>query len=264
MDLGLEGKKALVTAASAGLGLGAARALAENGADVVICGRNEGRLAAAVAALSPIGPAKIVGLIGDVAVPGEPERLVRDAERAIGPLSILVVNAGGPRPGSILDLSEEEWTAAYHLTLMSAVRLARAALPGMVERRYGRIVFITSSSVKQPIDGLLLSNVFRAGVTGLAKTLAGEFGPAGITVNSVCPGPYETDRIGELLAVRAAKAGIDVDEERRRYVGGVPVGRFGQPIELGRAVAFLASDAAAFVNGAALSVDGGSVKGIFG
>ncbi len=264
MDLGLAGKKALVTAASAGLGFGAARALAEDGADVVICGRDEGRLERAVASLSAVGRGKVVGLIGDVSVPGEPERLVRDAERAIGSLSILVVNAGGPRAGSILDLSEEDWASAWNLTLMSAVRLSRAVLPGMKERRYGRIVFITSSTPKEPIDGLLLSNVYRAGVTGLAKSLATEFGSDGITVNSVCPGPYDTDRIRELLAIRAEKSGIGIDEERRRYVARVPAGRFGEPIELGRAVAFLASDAASFVNGSALSVDGGSAKGIFG
>lgn len=264
MDNGLSGKRALVTAASAGLGLGAARALVEEGADVVIAARGERRLADAVAALSRLGQGKVVGLVGDVSIPGEPERLLRDAERAIGPLSILVVNAGGPPAGSILDLAEEDWTTAWNLTLMSAVRLCRAALPGMVERRHGRIVFITSSTPKQPIDGLLLSNVYRAGVTGLAKTLATEFGPAGITVNSVCPGPFETDRIVELMQIRAEKAGIAIDEERRRYVAGVPAGRFGEPIELGRAVAFLASDSAAFINGSALSVDGGSVKGIFG
>lgn len=264
MNLGLENKNALVTGASAGLGYGAARALVEKGANVVLAARDAQRLRSAVETLAALGRGRVIGLAGDVAVPGEPERLVREAERAIGPLTVLVANAGGPKPGSLLDLAEADWEAAYQMTLMSAVRLCRAALPGMIERRSGRIVFITSTSVKQPIDGLLLSNVFRPGVIGLAKTLANEVGRHGVTVNCVCPGPYETARIEELMESRAKKAGTDVAEARRRYVEGVPAGRFGQPIELGRAIAFLASEEAAFVNGASLSVDGGSVRGIFG
>jgi 3-oxoacyl-[acyl-carrier protein] reductase len=264
MDLGLAGRSALVTAGSAGLGFASARALVEDGATVAICARGAERLAAAVESLRGTGKGNAVGFVGDVSNPDEPERIVREAERAIGPISILVVNAGGPRAGSILDLSEGDWTAAYHLTLMSAVRLARAALPGMLDRRDGRIVFITSTSVKQPIGDLLLSNVFRAGVTGLAKSLASEFGARGLRVNSVCPGPYETDRITEVMTARAEKAGTTVDEERRRHVAGVSAGRFGQPIEMGRVVAFLASDTASYINGSAISVDGGTVKGIFG
>ncbi|MBM3286853.1 MAG: SDR family oxidoreductase [Candidatus Eisenbacteria bacterium] len=264
MRLGLEGKGALVTGASAGLGLGAAHALVEEGASVVLCARGESRLSAAVEALSRMGRGKVSGIVGDVAVPAEPARIFRDAERAAGPISILVANAGGPKPGFLGDLSESDWEAAFHLTLMSAVRLAKAALPGMVERGWGRIVFITSVSVKQPIDGLLLSNTLRPGVVGFAKSLAREVGPRGVTVNCVCPGPYNTERIVEVLERRAEKAGIDLEESRRRYLEDVPAGRFGEPIELGRAIAFLASTEAAFVNGVALSVDGGSVKGLFG
>jgi 3-oxoacyl-[acyl-carrier protein] reductase len=264
MDLGLAGRSALVTGASAGLGLGAARALVEEGANVAMVARDAERLQGATETLRAVGSGRVIGIAGDVGSPGEPERIVREAERKIGPLAILVANAGGPKAGSLLDLTETDWEAAYHLTLMSAVRLCRGALPGMLERRWGRIVFITSTSVKQPIDGLLLSNVFRPGVVGLAKTLANEVGRQGVTVNCVCPGPYETARIEELMESRARKAGTDAAEARRRYVEGVPAGRFGRPIELGRAIAFLASEEAAFVNGAALSVDGGSVRGIFG
>lgn len=264
MNLGLAGKPALVTGGSAGLGLGAARALVEEGADVVICARDENRLAAAVGELAKVGRGKVVGLSGDVSMPDEPERIVRDAEKAVGGLAILVANAGGPPAGSIMDLTEEQWMTGYERTLMSAVRLTRAAIPGMVARRWGRIVYITSTTVKQPIDGLLLSNVFRPGIAGLAKTIATELGPRGITVNAVCPGPYETDRITELLGLRAEKAGISMEEERARYLAGVPVGRFGQPIELGRTIAFLASEQAAFITGCAWSVDGGSTRGIHG
>jgi 3-oxoacyl-[acyl-carrier protein] reductase len=264
MNLGLAGKGALVTGASSGLGLGAARALAEEGADVALCARGETRLATAVEDLGKSCRGRLAAIAGDVSGPAEPERIVRDAERAIGPISILVANAGGPKPGAWRDVGEADWEAAFHLTLMSAVRLTRAVLPGMIERGWGRIVYITSTSVKQPIDGLLLSNVFRPGVIGFAKSIANEVASSGITVNCVCPGPYNTGRIEEVLGQRAAKAGVDLAESRRRYLAGVPAGRFGEPIELGRMVAFLASDQAAFVNGSAVSVDGGSVRGIFG
>ncbi len=264
MNLGLAGKTALVTGGSAGLGLGAARALAEEGADLAICARNEERLGAAVEELSRIASGKVIGLRADVAVLDEPARVVRDAERALGGISILIANAGGPPAGSILDLTEEQWQTGYQRTLMSAVRLTRAVIPGMVARGWGRILYITSTTVKQPIDGLLLSNVFRPGIAGLAKTIASELAPHGITVNSVCPGPYETDRITELLAIRAKKAGITLEEERGRYLAGVPAGRFGLPIELGRTIAFLASEQSAFVTGCAWSVDGGSTRGIHG
>lgn len=264
MNLGLAGKRALVTGGSAGLGFGAARALAEEGADLVVCARDEDRLAAAVGEIAKAARGKVVGLAGDVSRPDEPARIVRDAERALGEIGILMANAGGPPAGSILDLDEEQWMIGYQRTLMSAVRLTREVIPGMVRRRWGRIIYITSTTVKQPIDGLLLSNVFRPGVAGLAKTIAAELGPHGITVNAVCPGPYETDRITELLTIRAEKAGISVEEERIRYLAGVPVGRFGHPIELGRTIAFLASEQASFVTGCSWSVDGGSIRGIHG
>ncbi len=264
MDLGLTGRPALVTGASSGLGLGAAWALVEEGANVALCARGESRLAAAVEGLSRLGRGKAAGIVGDVASREGPERIVRDSERIMGPLSILVANAGGPRPGSWKDLADSDWEAAFQLTLMSAVRLARAALPGMIERGWGRIVFITSTSGKQPIDGLLLSNVFRPGVIGFAKSLANDVAGCGVTVNCVCPGPYNTERIEEVLSQRAVKAGIDMAESKRRYLAGVPAGRFGEPIELGRMIAFLSSEQAAFVNGCSISVDGGSVRGIFG
>jgi 3-oxoacyl-[acyl-carrier protein] reductase len=264
VDLGLTGKKALVTGGSAGLGLGAARALCEEGAELVVSARDEQRLAEAVKDLNRTGPGKAIGIPGDVSVADDPERIVRAAEEAIGPLSILVSNAGGPPPGRFLELREEDWEIGYQRTLMSAVRLTRAVLPGMCARKTGRVVYITSSSVKQPIDGLVLSNVYRPGIAGIAKSLANELGDCGVTVNCVCPGPYNTDRITELLDDRARRAGIGYDEAKRRFLESVPAGRFGEPIELGRVVAFLASERASFVTGVCWSVDGGSVRGIFG
>jgi len=264
MNLGLAGRSALVTGASAGLGFGAARALAEEGANVVLCARTEERLASAVQALSRLGQGKVVGVLGDVSVTSEPDRIARDAEKAVGPLSVLVANAGGPRTGSLRDLTDADWEAAFHLTLMSAVRLARAVIPGMIARNWGRLVFITSTSVKQPIDGLLLSNSFRPGVVGFAKSIASELARHRVTVNCVCPGPFDTDRIHEVMEIRARREGVDEAEATRRYLSSVPAGRFGDALELGRAIAFLASEQAAFITGVSLSVDGGSVRGLFG
>jgi 3-oxoacyl-[acyl-carrier protein] reductase len=264
VDLGLDGKTALVTGASAGLGFGVAHALSAEGVRLVVNARDEGRLASAVERLNRSCTGEAIAVSGDVSVTGEPERIAREAEHRVGPLSILVVNAGGPPPGRFLDLTEEDWATGFQRTLMSAVRLTRAVLPGMVERDYGRIVFITSSSVKQPIDGLVLSNAFRPGIAGLAKTLTNELGDSRVTVNCVCPGPYATERMTELIDAQAQRAGTDRKEALRRALSNVPAGRFGEPIELGRVVAFLASDHAAFVRGVAWSVDGGSVRGIFG
>lgn len=264
MQLGLAGKGALVTGASAGLGLAAARALVEEGADVVLCSRGEERLAAAVEDLTRLGRGKAIGVVGDVSVAADVQRIVADATRAVGPLSILVSNAGGPRPAPFLEVEDAEWDRACQLILMSAVRLARAVVPGMTQRRAGRIVFLTSTSVKQPIDGLVLSNIFRPAVVGLAKSLACELAAHGITVNCVCPGPFRTERITELMEDRSRRSGTTVEEQMKRHLSGVPAGRLGEPVELGRAIAFLCSDAAAYINGTALSVDGGSVRGLFG
>ena len=264
MQLGLAGKTALVTGASAGLGFGAAQALVEEGAEVVLCARGEERLASALETLNRSGRGKAVGLVGDVSDPAEPARIVADAERAVGPLWLLVGNAAGPPPGRFLDLDDASWESGYRRTLMSAVRLARAVLPGMIERRAGRIVFIASSTAKQPIDGLALSNVYRPAVIGLTKSLADETAPHGVTVNSVCPGPYRTGRIVELFEDRARREGIEAAEAKRSYLANVPVGRLGEPIELGRLIAFLGSEVAGFITGVAWSADGGQVRGIHG
>src|SRR5215472_14822334 len=223
MDLGLKGARALVTAASKGLGRACAAALAGEGARVFIVSRDEERLALTEREIGAVGH-----LAADLAQPGAPERAVEAAAAPLGGLDILVCNAGGPPPGTFESTAVDAWETGYQLTLMSAVRLSRAALPLLVDSGRGRIVNITSISVRQPIPNILLSNAFRSAVTAMAKTLAAEVARHGITVNNLAPGTIMTDRVrqiysGSLEEVRAS----------------IPAGRVGEPEEFGAMCAFL-------------------------
>ena len=189
-------------------------------------------------------------------------RFVSDVERKFGRVDICVTNAGGPPSKKFLDITIEEWRAAVDLTLMSAVYFAREALPRMQRNRWGRFLTITSVSVKQPIDGLLLSNSLRAAVTGLAKTLANEFGSSGITVNNVCPGYTRTERLDELAGKQAQMTGKQPEEIFQAWSSEVPIGRIARPEEFAALVAFLASERASSMNGTTIPVDGGWVKGL--
>jgi 3-oxoacyl-[acyl-carrier protein] reductase len=251
VDLGLKDRRALVTAASKGLGRACAEALAAEGAHMFISSRDRASIEAAGAALGAAGWAA-----ADVSK--EPESVVEQAREKLGGLDILVVNAGGPAPGTFQATPLESWEAAFHLTLMSAVRLVKAALPHLKKSDQGRIVFITSITVRQPIANLVTSNSLRAGVTGLAKTLSLELAPDGITVNCLAPNAILTDRIRQL----AASGGGDVDEQLKRQAAGTPMGRFGQPLEFGATCAFLCSRQAAYITGQTLGVDGGSLLGV--
>ncbi|MET0902073.1 MAG: SDR family oxidoreductase [Acidimicrobiales bacterium] len=251
MDLGIAGRRAAVAAASGGLGLGAARALAAEGVDVAICGRDPDRLATAVAELEAIGGGSVHGLVGDVSRIDGAEAFVADATEALGGIDILVPNAGGPPGGGFTSTDISAYGPALELSLLSTVAMCQAAVPRMRERRWGRVVAITSVSVRQPIPGLILSNTARAGVTGFLKTLALEVAAEGVTVNSVQPGSHATDRLrslhgGDLTAAAAS----------------VPTGELGRPDDFGAVVAFLCSDQARFITGAALPVDGGTSRGL--
>jgi 3-oxoacyl-[acyl-carrier protein] reductase len=252
MDLGIAGRRAAVAAASSGLGLGTARALAADGVDVAICGRDADRLAAAVADLEALGGGGAVhGLVGDVATVEGAQAFVADAGEALGGIDILVPNAGGPPAGGFTSTDLERYLPALELTLLSTVAMCQAAVPEMRARRWGRVVAITSVSVRQPIPGLILSNTARAGVTGFLKTLALEVAADGVTVNSVQPGSHATDRLrsihgGDLSGAAAA----------------VPMGELGDPDDFGAVVAFLCSEHARFITGAALPVDGGAYKAL--
>jgi 3-oxoacyl-[acyl-carrier protein] reductase len=252
MHLGLGGKRALVTGASQGIGLAVAEGLAAEGVEVALSARTAATLEAAVSALRERG-GRAVGIPADVSRPEEIERLLSRVREEIGAPDILVVNAGGPPAGTPTVLSEAAWAKAHKLTLMSAVRLAYGVLPAMRTARWGRIINITSVSVKEPILNLTLSNAFRAAVTGFAKTLSLEVAPDGVTVNNVAPGYTATERLNELFEDAAARARLEAS---------IPAKRFADPAEIAAAAVFLASVPAAYITGQTLVVDGGATRGV--
>ncbi|MFQ5719284.1 MAG: SDR family oxidoreductase [Acidobacteriota bacterium] len=263
MDLGIAGKLALVGGASKGLGRACAHELAAEGARVSLCSR-DGRAAEETAAkIAAATRSEVAGFACDLARDGAAAAWVAASRERFGPVSILVHNAGGPPPGDFDDLDDTAWTAAVQLVLLSAVRLFRAVLPDMREAGWGRIVAIESISVKEPIEGLLLSNALRPGVVAVCKSLARQVAREGIVVNCVAPGFHHTDRTRQLGEVRARQAGITLEEYQRRAVESFPRGRPGEPGELAAGVAFLCSTRAANINGALLSVDGGASRGLF-
>jgi 3-oxoacyl-[acyl-carrier protein] reductase len=253
MDLGLGGRKALVTAASKGLGRACAEALVQESADVFISSRDEVAIAKTAAEIKAAG-----WFAADLSKPNDPEALVKKALTQLGELDVLVVNAGGPPPGTFQTTPIEMWEVAFNLTLMSAVRLIQTALPHLKRSGQGRIVIITSISVRQPIGTLVLSNSLRGGVTGLAKTLSREVAPDGITVNCLAPDTILTDRTRQL----AAAAGGDLQEELARRAAATPMGRFGDPSEFGAACAFLCSKQAGYITGQTIGIDGGALAGV--
>ncbi|HZI94701.1 MAG TPA: SDR family oxidoreductase [Patescibacteria group bacterium] len=262
MDLGIEGKVALVAASSTGIGRAVARALATEGCKVAICARRREPLLDAALAIERDTGADLFAVTGDVGVLSDALNITREVRARFGRIDILVNNAGGPRPGAFEDLGPDAWDEAFRLNLRSAVLLCREVVPGMKERRWGRIVNLTSISVKQPIDGLMLSNSLRAGVAGFSKTLANECGPFNVLVNTVCPGYTLTDRLTELAEIRAREAGTTNQEIMRTMAQAVPLRRIGEPGEIADLVAFLCSERAAYLTGTVIQVDGGLCRGL--
>lgn len=262
MDFGLEGKVALVAAASRGLGKAAARELSREGADVVIAARGKPTLEATAQEIHEETGGHVLPVQADVAVKGDIETLVEAAKSEFGQVDILVNNAGGPKPGTFTEMSDEDWLGAINLNLMSTIRLTRLALPGMRERRWGRIINITSFSVKQPIPDIILSNTARAGVAAMAKTLAGQVANEGITVNNVCPGYILTDRVRNLAASTAQEEGVEKEEILTDWESRIPAGRLGKPEELAALITFLASKRASYITGTTIQADGGLVKSL--
>jgi 3-oxoacyl-[acyl-carrier protein] reductase len=262
MDLGIRGKVALVAAASKGLGRAVAEELAAEGASLVMCARGREALDEAVEAIRVGYGVEVVGIAADVSRPEDVSRVVRLGVERFSRIDILVTNAGGPPSGMFESLSPEMWDDAVRLTLLSTVNFCRAVVPGMRERKWGRIINVTSISVKQPVEGLMLSNSLRAGVTGFAKTLANEVARDGITVNTILPGHTRTQRAVDLTKATAARQGISFDEAVRKREAEIPMRRTGEPREFAALAAFLASERASYITGTSIQVDGGWIKGL--
>jgi len=262
MDLGLHNRVAIVAASSQGLGRAIAGELAAEGARVVLCARRAEAVDQACREIREAG-GQCHGLAADVTVPADVGRVVEAAERQFGPAEVLVTNTGGPKVGQFETLSPEDWDAATRLLLTSAVGFARAVLPGMRAKRWGRIINVTSIAAKQPVDGLMLSNSLRAGVVAFARTLANEVAADGVTVNNLLPGYTRTERVVELAEQKAAAGNTTPDAIVKVWEAEIPMRRLGEPRELAALAAFLASERAGYITGQSLAVDGGWIRGVF-
>ena len=258
MDLGLKGKTALVTAASKGIGKACALGFAAEGAHVAICARTEADVMAAAEDIRAKTGAEVLALKADVTRADDVQALLAKTLERFGGIDALVANCGGPPRGGLEEMTDEQWHQAFDVSVLSTVRLIRGVVPSMRARRWGRIVTVQSVSVKQPVDGLLLSNAVRPGVAGLVKTLSPELGRDNITINVLCPGPIMTDR----FLGGARQSGMPVDDYVKRTATTIPLGRVGTPEEFANVAVFLASERASYVTGVALQVDGGVVRGI--
>jgi 3-oxoacyl-[acyl-carrier protein] reductase len=257
MDLGLKDCRAFIAGASRGLGKACAKSLADEGVRVFICSRGADEIKSAAMDVGAAGCSA-----ADVSKPSDVKRVVAEAIATLGGLDILVANAGGPPTGPFERAGDGDWNIGYELTLMSAVRLIREALPALKASGRGRIVNLTGYGVKEPISDLVVSDSVRAGVTVMAKTIATDLGPFGITVNNIAPGPILTDRLTEILASRAKALGITLDEQMKRFAASIPMQRAGQPKEIGDLCAFLCSSQAGYVTGQSIVVDGGVNRSI--
>jgi len=262
MDFGLEKKVALVAAASSGIGFACARELAREGARVFLCSRDAQHAADAAQKIHEETGADVAGIACDVTNDAQVHAFVNLAIERGGKIDICVTNAGGPPAKTFAETDLDTFRHAFELNALSAIRFAKLVLPGMLERKWGRIVNITSVSVKQPIDGLLLSNTVRAGLTGWAKTVSNEVAAQGVTVNNVAPGYTLTDRQDYLAEVRGQALGKSKQEVIDSWGEQAPIRRMAQPEEIAAAVAFLASERASYITGVTLQVDGGWVKSL--
>ncbi|HVH15024.1 MAG TPA: SDR family oxidoreductase [Candidatus Angelobacter sp.] len=261
MELGLKGKVALVTAASKGIGFGVAKVLASEGCKVVISSRSTESISRSRDQIvRETGNRDVYASRADLTVKEDVDQLVKNAAAKFGPVEVLAYNAGPPKPGTFNELSEADWDYGVKLLLMSAVWLAKRVLPGMERKKWGRLVFIASSTLKQPIPNLVLSNTVRLSLAGLSKSLATEIGGKGITSNGIMQGHILTDRQREIAEDTSRRTGKSVDDAMKQALADVPLGRYGTPEEIGHLVAFLASDKASYITGAMIPIDGGMIR----
>ncbi|HEV2348801.1 MAG TPA: SDR family oxidoreductase [Terriglobia bacterium] len=262
MDLGLKGKVAMIAGASRGLGFSIASALAREGALVSIASRDSSAIVKAAGEIERHARGGVMGLTADVSSPEAITRWHQSTVERFGPVDLLVTNSGGPPAGVASSFDDGAWQSAFELLVLSAIRMVRTVLPSMIAGKKGSIVMLTSSSVKEPIAHLALSTVMRPCVAALAKTLANELAGQGIRVNHLIPGRISTDRVRELDEITSKKAGISLGEQQKKSAASIPMGRYGQPDEFARAAVFLLSDAASYITGATLQVDGGQIHSV--
>jgi len=262
MDLGLQDKVALVLASSKGMGRAVARSLAREGCRLALCARGVEGLEKTAREIRGETGRPVLARPLDVEERPSMREFVRDVVKEYGTIHILVTNCGGPPPGGLATLSDEQWNRSVDSTLMVAIQWTREVSPILIAQKWGRIVHITSTSVKQPIDGLLLSNTMRAGVVGFAKSTSRELAPHRVLVNVICPGMTNTERLRELAKARAKEAGTTEEEAFRRMTAEIPLGRLGEPEEIADVVTFLASARASYLTGATIQVDGGAIRGL--
>ncbi len=258
MNMGIENRVAVVAASSKGLGYAIAHGLGAEGCRVVVSARTERDVRAAAELITIETGAQTEPVVADVSSPGGCGRLIARAAERFGGVDILVTNTGGPPAGRFGAMGDDQWAGGFESTLMNVVRLVRGAVPHMQRSGWGRIVNVTSLSARQPIEGLLLSNAFRAAVHGLAKTLSRELAPDGILVNNVCPGMHATDRLRHLAEIRGREAGISTEAALGKVAEAIPLRRLGRPEELAAAAVFLCSERASFITGQSIIVDGGA------
>ena len=263
MNLGLQDKVALIGGSSKGLGKGCALQLAKEGVNVAICARNSEALKETANFIKKSTNAKVLPLVADLSKTAELRRVVEDTLKMFGRIDILVVNSGGPPPGNFFSLTEQDWTNAFNSVLYYVVELYRLVIPQMKERKWGRIINITSLAVKEPSKNLVLSNVFRAGVVSLAKTLSKELIGYNITINNVCPGAFKTNRVIQLMMDQSKKTGVPIEKIEEESINSFPLKRYQEPKEMGDFVVFLASELAKGITGTTIQIDGGMAKSLF-
>ena len=264
MDFGLNGKTALVTAASKGIGYGVASVLASEGCRIVISSRNQSALDhARNRIIEGTANKEVHAIPADLTNRSDIEQLIVSTRERLENIDILAYNTGPPRPGTFADLSDADWQYGVELLLMGAVRLAKGVVPEMVEKHWGRLIFITSTTLRQPIANLLLSNTIRLSVAGLSKSLANEYGPKGITSNGIMQGHILTDRQRQIAEDISRRTGKSVEETMKQVLADVPLGRYGTIEEIGYLTAFLASSRSSYINGAMISIDGGMIRSVF-